>query len=282
MSRKRNKSSNNTDYSDILDQIKDVEELPLVVTQVTYGRSGSGKTTYASTWPKPMLLLDIKDEGTDSIKDIEGIKVMSITEWDDFEKVYWYLKSGNHDFKSVAIDTVTMLQDKALESVLSEEGKEFPTQQVWGKASGLMKEWIMNYRDLADDGINIHFLAQDRVTESESEDDEQLDPEVGPRLMPSVAGSLTAAVKVVANTYVAETITRANAKITRNAEYRMRIGPHAFYTTKIRKPKSTVIPDYLVNPMFNDIISIMKGQTVSNDKKATAKKSSPKRRRTKK
>lgn len=58
---------------------------------VFYGRSGTGKTTAASTFPKPMLLLDAKDRGTDSISDVPGIDVLDVQTYDEFETAYWYL-----------------------------------------------------------------------------------------------------------------------------------------------------------------------------------------------
>jgi hypothetical protein len=268
-----NKKKNNTDYSDIQSRIKPVSELPLFVTMVTYGRSGSGKTTFASSWPKPMLLLDVKDEGTDSIKNVEGVEVLSVETFDDLIMAYWLLKSGKHHFKSVGIDTTSMLQDKALNMVLEEEGKEFASQQIWGKVSGIMKEWLLNFRDLADEGIHVHFIAQDRLTESDAEtDDEQIDPEIGPQLMPSVARALNASVKVIGNTYIGETVKRVEGKIQKHIEYRMRIGPHAYYITKIRKPKEVELPDFLKDPTFNDILGIMKGELPKKESKPKTNK----------
>ena len=59
-----------------------------------YGRSGTGKTTLAGTFPTPILILDIGDKGTDSISDIEDCYVWEITEWDDIEIAYYYLKAN--------------------------------------------------------------------------------------------------------------------------------------------------------------------------------------------
>lgn len=259
-SRSSSGPSNNTDYSDILDKIQDVGDLDSYVSMVSYGRSGTGKTTFASTWPKPALLLDIKDEGTDSIKDVEGIKVLTIDNWDDIEKAYWLLRSGNHDFKSVHIDTITQLQDKCKEKVTG--GARMVTQNQWGEISGLMDTWLMNFRDLTEHGIHVHFIAQDRLTESDSDEDEenQIDPSVGPRLMPSLASKINAAVKVIGNTYISESAEKVDNKIKKTEHYRMRIGPHAYYVTKIRKPKKAKAPKYIEDPTFDKIVKIMKGE----------------------
>ena len=50
---------------------------------VFYGRAGSGKTTLAGSFPGPILVLDCKDDGDDSVSDVTGLKVMDITETQD-------------------------------------------------------------------------------------------------------------------------------------------------------------------------------------------------------
>ena len=62
------------------------------VTSLFYGRSGTGKTTLAATYPKKILVMDFRDKGTDSIRDIDGIDILEIETWDDVEDTYWALK----------------------------------------------------------------------------------------------------------------------------------------------------------------------------------------------
>jgi hypothetical protein len=275
--RKSNQGSNkakgnNTNFTGIEDRIKGVSETVGHVSMVTYGRSGTGKTTVSSTFPKPILLLDIKEEGTDSIADYsdDEIKVLPVESWDDIEQAYWYLESGNHPFKTVVIDTVTQMQDVCMKDVLEQERRDFPTQQIWGTVSGLMKRWLIDFRDLP---MEVNFLAQERVHETDSDDDgEELDPSVGPRLMPSVAGTLNAAVKVIGYTYIQEVVKKSTSGIKRDKEYRLRVGPHPYYITKIRKPKNKECPEYIPDPTYDKIISIMKGKYVEGKKKKKSKK----------
>ncbi len=91
MAKKKNKATN---YESVQEKIKPVEELPSIPSMLVYGRSGTGKDDFGGTWPKPILLLDIKEKGTDSIKNVDGVKVLPLTEWDEFEQVYWLLKKG--------------------------------------------------------------------------------------------------------------------------------------------------------------------------------------------
>ena len=154
------------------------------------------------------------------------------------------------------------------------------TQNQWGEIAGTMGTWIMNYRDLVDDGLHVHFIAQDRLTESDSDDDEDsvIDPIVGPRLSPSVAAKVNAAVKVIGNTYISEVVSKKAGKIEKEDKWRMRLGPHAYYITKIRKPKRSAAPKFLDDPKFDDIVKIMQGTYGDAKKKSTKKKTTGKKR----
>ena len=269
MSAKKKQKSKKGDKkasTSILDKAEDIQDSEGYISAVFYGRSGTGKTTVASTFPKPLLLLDFGDKGHDSIKDVEGVKRLLIQEWMDIESVYWGLASGNHDFKSVIWDTVTGSQDTAIYKVKDDEGMD-PTDPVsrrmWGEVSGLMKEWLINFRDLE---MHTAFLAQERITkEEESEeteqDDDQIDPEVGPATIPSVQKTLCASVKVVGHTYIKQVIKRLKGgKTKRVPKFMMRVGPHPYYTTKIRSPKDYEVPGSIDNPDFDKIQKIMKGE----------------------
>lgn len=262
---------------DILSRVVPVQGLGTVISALFYGRSGTGKTTISGTFPKPLLLIDIAEKGTDSISDIDGIDVFRMTEWNEFEEIFWRLQDGDTGYKTVVIDAIHSLQDLSIDQAKRDAGKAEDAQtsmKDFGKASGLMKQWILNYVDLTTDGMNVIFLAHDRITESETDGEDMITPEVGPRLMPSVASTMTGSVNIVGHSFIKETIERpkkAGEKKKKTIEYCMRIGPHAFYTTKIRKPKSQVIPDYLVDPDFKQLLEIVKGKLTSS-KESTAKK----------
>ncbi len=243
-----------------------VEHLPSVLAVLLYGRSGTGKTTIAASFPTPLLLLDIREKGTDSVANVKGVKVGDIENWDQFEEVYWYLKKGQHDFKTVVIDQLSTLQDLALAKALKENGKKEEdaiSKRDFGHASGLMKTWILNYRDLIDDGIHVVFLAHDRVTKGEEDEgggEDQIDPSVGPRMMPSVASFLNGSVKIIGNTFIRETFAIVNKRKKRSVQYCMRIGPHAYFVTKTRSPVGVKSPDIIVNPSYQKMVQVLSGE----------------------
>ena len=240
--------------SSIIDRITPVKALPRVLSMLVYGRSGTGKTTFGASFPTPALLIDIREKGTDSIADREGVDVVSITKWSELEEIFWYLESSGK-YKSVILDQISSLQDLAMEHAMAEEGKEIMSQRLWGVVSGLMKIWLLNYRDLVDKSINVIFLAHDRTNKGEgNEDDDTIDPQVGARLMPSVSGFLNGVVKAIGNTFVREVFLEDKS---RKVEYCMRIGPHAYYTTKLRNPMGTDCPESIVDPTFDKLMSLM-------------------------
>lgn len=247
--------------SSIEDLIRPVHELSLTLSALFYGRSGTGKTTLASTFPGPLLLLDFRERGTDSVFDVEDLFVMNVTSWGQVEPAYDYVVANATKFKTVIIDQVSAMQDMCQAAVMAEEGKDQMSQRLYGGVSGRMKTWLLAYRDLTDLGINVVFLAHDRESKTETEDDDQIDPNIGARLMPSVAGTLNGAVKVIGNTFIKERFGPKNAETKereRFVDYSLRVGPHSVYTTKLRTLRGSDVPANILDPSYDKIVGLMR------------------------
>jgi phage nucleotide-binding protein len=236
-----------------------------------YGRPGSGKTTLASSFPKPLLLLDIGDRGTESIADVKGIDVMDIECMEDLEDVYYFLKANDHKYKTIVFDTVTNLQKVIMKDVAASAKKDTSKvgnwgtlrKQDWGTVGGVLSKWITDFRDLPMETV---FLSQERVSNSGDEEDggDKIEPSVGPAVMPSVATTLNAAVNVVANMFIkmkrSRKVVKGKKLLFEEPVYCLGLGPHAIYARKIRKPKSGDAPDYLEDPTYDDLMSLIKGE----------------------
>lgn len=261
-----------TEFADIKARISPVAERPLYLAALFYGRSGTGKTALSSTFPKPMLLLDVREKGTDTIANVPDIDVISVDEWDDIEKTYWFLKSGDHKYKTVVIDQISQMQDLAMAEVLTEGGKEqgdLLSKKDWGSISGKMKTWLFNYRDLIDQDMHVVFVAQDRASTNDDNVEDQIDPSVGARLMPSLASAVNGAVSLIGNTFIREDYVGAEKE--RRVRYCLRIGPHAYYSTKIRRPIDFEAPEFIPNPSFEKITKIIRGEKSEPKRKAPKK-----------
>jgi hypothetical protein len=233
-----------------------------------YGRSGSGKTTLASSFPKPILILDIRDQGTDSISDVKDVFVKEIDDWEEIEEIYYWLKDHPTRFKTIVFDTVTQMQQICMEHIVFKKSKSevgdwgSMTRRQWGEVAGEMKDQVVNFRDLP---LEVVFIAQERASVGEEDDnpDNMITPEVGPAVSPSIARVLNASVSIIGNTFIRQRfytkMIRGKRVEREEPQYCLRIGPNPVYTTKIRKPKSIIAPAFIENPEYKDIIDLIKG-----------------------
>lgn len=251
--------------------IKPVAEVNHPLSFVLYGRSGTGKTTLAASFPGPILFIDVKDQGTGSIVDSDA-DVTQVTEFQQFEEIYWWLEKRPKKYKTIVIDTVSQLQQIVVAETAADKNKKGDgkwgslTRQDWGNISSTMKEWLINFRDLSELGMNVVFIAQDRSFNMDDAEDStvEITPEIGPGLSPSIAKTLNAAVQMIGNTFIRtkeiEREVKGKKKKFERIEYCLRIGPNPVYVTKTRKPKSIEVPSVLVDPTYEALIQAIKGE----------------------
>ena len=136
---------------------------------VLYGPPGSGKTTAATTWPKPLVLS--AESGLLSVRD-KDIDVWTIDKWEDLEESFAYLKHEKHDYLSVVIDSLTEVQKKLNEYIV----RAFPTvkrgytdlvsESDWGANIDKMRKLCRAFRDLP---MNVVFIALSQDVEVDGE-----------------------------------------------------------------------------------------------------------------
>ena len=247
------------------DLIVPVHETGSALSALIYGRSGTGKTHLAGTFPKPLLLLDVREHGTDTIKNISEIDVIDITQWSLFENVYWHIKKNQHEYKTIVIDQVTAIQEMLIENISGSDpktGNRAPmNRSKWGKVGSELRSWFHNYVELTQLGTNVAFIAHERIIQSDEEDDDigQIDPYVIANLIPSVSNFLAGAVDLVGHTFIRESF--EGAKKRRYIDYCLRVGPNAAYTTKIRRPAGEQIPEYISDPTFDEVTRVIRGNS---------------------
>jgi hypothetical protein len=255
----------------ILDQIQSVSELETNLVMLVYGRSGTGKTHFGSTFPKPCLFIDTNERGTETIKQVEDVDVVRVTEWAQLDELYWGLvnKETDVEYASIVIDQITNLQDLGMAEVLRKSRKgrdETFTQRNWGQLSGMLKQTISDWRELADQ-YNLLFIAHERIDEPGDDEEESIEPTIGARVMPSVGSFLDGAVDSIGSTYIKERWETEDKEEVRHVDYCMRLGPHAFYSTKIRRPVSAgPIPEFIVDATYDKIRGLIAGKTTKRKK----------------
>lgn len=128
---------------------------------LVYGESGAGKSTFAVTAPYPRLLLDVEsgyrflpikrvmwDPMTQSPPVADGswdTCVVVVHDYNTVLKVHDWLRSGQHQFRSLIIDSISELQDRLLTQLAGEEQVKM---QQWGEVLRKMGALLRNIRDL--------------------------------------------------------------------------------------------------------------------------------------
>lgn len=131
------------------------------LTITVHGESGTGKSWFADTAPKPLLVLDAEggadltpsqpkvewDPRMEAPPQANGWQtcVVTVRDYDDVTRAYQWLNSGQHQFKSVVIDSLTEIQKKFISKLV---GVNAPKIQDWGTILRHMEEDVSNFRDL--------------------------------------------------------------------------------------------------------------------------------------
>lgn len=244
-----------------------------------YGRSGTGKTRLMSTFPKPLLIIG-SEKGFKSIHNVKGVEKIVLKESSHLGDLIGGLKDGlpsksGKPFVSAALDTATMLQDLVLKEILGLE--ELPEQKSWGMATqqeygimtGQVKEYLRHFLDLADSSdLHIAISAQERNF-NEGKASEVLDPSMGAALTPGLAGWLNPACDYIVETFIREQykdfVTKQagkpikSRKKTGEIEFCIRTAPDPIYTTKFRVGVGCPLPPVIVDPTFDKIMKVIKG-----------------------
>lgn len=234
-------------------RIVGIEEASPFVKVLVYGPNGTQKTRFAATAPN-VLVVDINEKGTKSARQFKEARVFHVKKWEDVTYLFWYLRSGNHDFESVAIDNLTTLQALCMSHVLKEAGDRDPnkdpaiaSKRDWGKVTELLKPLLLNFRNL---DMHVIFIAQERT---EGDEDEPL------YHMPDMSrgnrGIATGAVDIIGRTYQKEVRVgkkkgKKKGSEEKHWEARMLVGPHEDFITKDRTGQLPRIVRRPTVPMF--------------------------------
>ena len=258
----------------VVDRILPIDEVPKKgLTVNVYGRSGTGKTTLACTFPKPLLLAGSED-GTQSVRNVDGVDFVMLTASSDLSVLTDYARDEGR-YKTVVLDTLGGYYDLALKEVLGIE--DLPATKSWGmakredwmQANTQVIERLKALMGLAVDGVNVVILAQERDFTPEDRGD-LLMPFVASAATPGVVGWLNPECNYLVQTFLRQRVTEQRKKVagktvtirskTEGVEYCIRTGPSPIYAVKFRLPKGTPLPDVIVDPSYQKIVNIVEGR----------------------
>jgi hypothetical protein len=128
---------------------------------MVYGESKVGKSTFAVTAPYPRLMLDVEgghrflpinvkywDPMSEEPPKADGTWdtcVVLVHDYDTVLKAYQWLQAGQHQFKSLIIDSISELQVKLFDKIA---GTDALKMQQWGEILRHMGSLLRDLRDL--------------------------------------------------------------------------------------------------------------------------------------
>ncbi len=131
------------------------------LTMMVYGESKVGKSTLAVTAPYPRLMLDVEGghrflpinvKYWDPLREEPPVAdgtwdtcVVNVRDYDVVLKAFQWLQLGQHQFKSLIIDSISELQVKCMDNIA---GKNQMQMQQWGELLRHMGALLRDIRDL--------------------------------------------------------------------------------------------------------------------------------------
>jgi hypothetical protein len=277
-------------------QIRPVADVPRKgVTLSIYGKGKTGKTRLACTFPKPMLLIGTED-GSESVRGrvgVDFVRIMSANHLEDLcqtvatGKSFWKGKTklnnqSGDPYLSACLDTGGGLQDivlkefKGLDEIPVQLSWGIATQQDWGGITEQWKEHVRRFIRLAETHQkHIAIIAHEREFKSDdrAEVSDIIIPNVGSALTPKATAWLNGAVSYIGQTFIRDKLVqKPAAKGVKGAEmewvasgeyeFCLRVGPHPVFMTGFRVDDGIDVPDAIVNPTFEKIMNVIKGEPV--------------------
>ena len=266
-------------YGSIVGKIAPVAKPTSGFKMLIYGRSGTGKTTVACDFPKPLLIIGAED-GTKSIYNVPGVEFVRVKTPEEIGDLIFYQRK-ERKFKTVVLDCATSQQELVLKKLLRENGlleedEELPAQlgygevprEVWNELSAIMKSQLQEFLDLGDAGTHALLLAQERAFDNEGDSSDLIIPSVMAGVSPSVASWLNPQCDYIGQTLIRRQRVKEKVRVKKGNKvvlkdkmveknlFCLRVGPDPVYATKFRKPKGSSLPDVIVDPTFDKIAQL--------------------------
>lgn len=233
----------------VLDKVVNIAELGHRKLWVIWGKSNSGKTWLSSTFPKPLLYVQIGDDGANTIAGVEGIDAIRIQSIDELKNLCRELQKDKK-YNTVVFDTFSLIVNEWTDEKVISKGRKM-TQQNWGDLKTEQEEVIKLTHKLA---TRRHVV----LTCHESMDSiEGLEDEITPDVRPSVSKGARTYLEGMANygihtTRISKEVTKGNVTKT-VVRYAADIGPNPYYWTKLQIDPNIEVPDRIINPTFDKI-----------------------------
>ena len=241
----------------ILSKAKNIADVEQRKLWVGWGKSGSGKTHFAGTLPKPLLVIQIGDDGTSTIKKAKNTDVLKISTLDELKKAGQELKTDTK-YASIAVDTFSMITNVWIDANAVQKKKKM-TQQMWGDLKVETEELIKIFHEVAE--THIVFLSCHEVNDTI----EGMDDEVIPDFGPSTTRGSRIYLQGMANYGIhftkikKDVVDKATGEEKEVVKYAAHLGPNPYYWTKLQIDDTVKVPAIMINPSYDKIIEKIGG-----------------------
>lgn len=141
-------------------QVSPVQDALTYINSLWYGAPGAGKTVLAGSADavpdmRPVLLIDVEG-GTLSLRNTyPHVDVVRVQTWDDMQRVYDALYNGQHDYRTVVLDSLTEIQKFSMYNIMHDlirrepdRDPDVPGMREWGKNIEQIRRLVRAFRDL--------------------------------------------------------------------------------------------------------------------------------------
>lgn len=255
-----------------LETVKGISQEPTNKLTVIMGYPGSGKTTVAGTYPKPMLYVSIGDDGGGIVlkkysdNEIKSLHLKTDSEGTSVNKVKALLKelkdNPNHGYKTIVFDAWTSLQ---------EELEQFVRTAKKG-ANLNFDEWASIGKELLDCRDRVVELSKTQDCEfvlichvKDKEDTDNLTNEISKSIVPKMTGT-NGKILLERATVVAYCCRKPvkNADGSLSVKFLTYLGAHPNIDTKLRTPKKLFdgVGIYVEDCSYDKIKNLINGSAV--------------------
>lgn len=165
------------------------------IKALIYSEPGAGKTVFAATAPKP-LIIDVENS-TEALGDwpdlLAEAKVIRLDKWDDLETIVDAIRSGDPQYadrETLVIDTISELQRRNLDELLDHKAKLDSTksrflayQQDYKQSGEMLRRIVTAFRDLP-----MHLIVLSHAREVLDDGRMVIRPDLTPKLQDTMRG----------------------------------------------------------------------------------------------
>jgi hypothetical protein len=157
---------------------KDIDIGNLKLNTLIYGKSGSGKTPFASFYPNPYFF-DF-DKGMTSVRG-RDVAYDTFTSYADFEVKFAELER-KCPFQTIVIDSITTMEEYCMDRALAANHRAMPTMNEWNVLIADLKDLFMRATKMS---THLVVIAHEQMIQDEITGEVMIRPQIVGKKLPA-------------------------------------------------------------------------------------------------